>query len=108
MKIAENILDKFLAQIEDFSDRFLFFVTVYIRQVECKVRVSLEEIYFHHKRLEGVELIHEIIDCFCEPQSYITLLKVANYGILVSNSIWMHHNMVGEEHLSPLNEFSEC
>lgn len=60
------------------------------------MRVTLEESDPHEEGLEFVELVHEIINRFCKPQNHMTLLEVIKDRISISDSVWMHHDMVGK------------
>ena len=58
--------------------------------------VPLQEADPHEEGLKVVELVHEVVDGLCETQDHVAMLKVVQDRVSVSDSVRVHHDMIGE------------
>jgi len=60
-----------------------------IAQIESKVRIAFKEANAHKQRLQGVELIHEVVNCLRKTYRNFTLLKVKEESTSVPQAVRM-------------------
>ena len=65
------------------------------------MRVPSQEPHPHEEGLKVIELVHEVVDGLCETQDHVAMLQVVQDRVSVSDSVGVHHNMIGEKYLSP-------
>lgn len=83
---------------------FLRLVIVNIREVESEMGISLQIVDFHQIWFKCIKLVHEIVYSLCKSENYFALLKIVYYGLLISYSVRVDHDVVLEKHLRPFNE----
>lgn len=107
IKVAKDDFHHFLAHLPNHAFLLDLFKAVHIRKIECEVWIALEEADAHEECLEGVELVHEVVDCLREAKRYVTLLQVIQEGVTVAKTVRMHHHVVRQYHLGPLHELCQ-
>ena len=97
IQVAEDCFHHFLchhlAYIPIFHNSLPFcslFEPLNIAQIESKVRIAFKEANAHKQRLQGVELIHEVVNSLCKTYRNFTLLKVKEEGTSVPQAVRMN------------------